>query len=175
MNQPTQMSESDRLSLVVEIWKKTVEVQQHFNDIELRIRNIAVTVLVGAFGAVAFSMKEALTITFFGIEVLAGKLIIIAALIAWLAFYFMDRFWYHRLLKGAVNLGIKIEKANRHLLPEIDLSSEIAQTSPVDVFGYTLHSDRKMDLFYLTFALILIVAAFALGGPPTRPVVGPIF
>ena len=29
--------------LIVEIWKKVIDVQQHFNDIELRIRNMAIT------------------------------------------------------------------------------------------------------------------------------------
>ena len=33
---------------VVEAWKKTVDVQQQFNDIELRIRNYAITLLVAA-------------------------------------------------------------------------------------------------------------------------------
>jgi FMN phosphatase YigB (HAD superfamily) len=35
----------ENLSLVLDIWKKTVDVQQHFNDLELRIRNYALTVL----------------------------------------------------------------------------------------------------------------------------------
>ena len=32
----------------IEIWKKIVDVQQHFNDLELRIRNFAL-IVTGAF------------------------------------------------------------------------------------------------------------------------------
>jgi hypothetical protein len=39
----------------VEIWKKTVDVQQHFNDLELRIRNFALAVL-GAFWHLAAAL-----------------------------------------------------------------------------------------------------------------------
>jgi hypothetical protein len=32
----------------IEIWKKIVDVQQHFNDLELRVRNFAL-IVTGAF------------------------------------------------------------------------------------------------------------------------------
>jgi FMN phosphatase YigB (HAD superfamily) len=41
---------------VLDLWKKTVDVQQHFNDLELRIRNYAVTLLVAVLGASAFAV-----------------------------------------------------------------------------------------------------------------------
>jgi len=40
------------------MWKTTVVVQQHFNDLELRIRNFAVTLLVTVIGAAALALKE---------------------------------------------------------------------------------------------------------------------
>jgi hypothetical protein len=30
----------DRTKFLLEVWKKTVDVQQHFNDVEMRIRNL---------------------------------------------------------------------------------------------------------------------------------------
>ena len=51
--------------VLVEIWKKVVDVQQHFNDIELRIRNFALA-LIGAFLAVAgYTAKENDFVEFF--------------------------------------------------------------------------------------------------------------
>ena len=40
------------LSSVLEIWKKTIDVQQHFNDIELRIRNFALTAFTFIIGGI---------------------------------------------------------------------------------------------------------------------------
>ncbi|MGB3684156.1 MAG: hypothetical protein WA990_16885, partial [Rubrobacteraceae bacterium] len=42
------MNSNDRAWLTLEQWKKVVEVQQHFNDLELRIRNFAL-IITGAF------------------------------------------------------------------------------------------------------------------------------
>jgi FMN phosphatase YigB (HAD superfamily) len=49
---------ADTVPIALEAWKKTIDVQQHFNDIELRIRNFAITLLVAVLGATAFAMKE---------------------------------------------------------------------------------------------------------------------
>lgn len=168
MNQAQNLSEAERLSLVVEIWKKTVDVQQHFNDIELRIRNIAITVLGALLGAAAFSMKEALTISFYGSNIFVGKLILAAAMVTWIAFYFMDRHWYHRLLMGAVYLGKYIEERNKDVLPEMDLTSEIKKASLIRIFKWELHSDDKMDIFYGVILVLLFIAFFGLGGPIGR-------
>ena len=46
----------------IEIWKKTIDVQQHFNDIEMKIRSLAMTFVVALVGAVGFSIKEKLTL-----------------------------------------------------------------------------------------------------------------
>ncbi|TGR62067.1 hypothetical protein EN866_41865, partial [Mesorhizobium sp. M2D.F.Ca.ET.223.01.1.1] len=39
--QNTVLSRKDELNLAVDAWKKTVDVQQHFNDLEMRVRNFA--------------------------------------------------------------------------------------------------------------------------------------
>jgi len=41
-----------KIDWLLAVWKTTVGVQQHFKDIELRIRNYAITVM-GAFLGVA--------------------------------------------------------------------------------------------------------------------------
>ena len=43
---------------VVAVWQTSLEVQQHFNDLELQIRNFAITLLVAVMGGTAFTLKE---------------------------------------------------------------------------------------------------------------------
>ena len=89
--------------LLIEVWKQTIQVQQHFNDIELRIRNYAITLLGAVFGVAAYAFKEHAPT-----GVIIGLLL--GGLILSYAFYFMDRHWYHRLLIGSVKHGLFIEK-----------------------------------------------------------------
>lgn len=39
------MDDDDRVRHYIELWKQTVAVQQHFNDLEWRIRQLALTAL----------------------------------------------------------------------------------------------------------------------------------
>jgi hypothetical protein len=52
-----------------EAWKTAVEVQQHFNTIEMQIRNIAVTVLTAAIAAAGLTSANARPVTLFNIHV----------------------------------------------------------------------------------------------------------
>ncbi|GAA1770930.1 hypothetical protein [Nostocoides vanveenii] len=57
-------------------------------------------------------------------------------LLLWYAFYFVDRVWYHPLLKASVAHGTKIEDEIKRSLPEAGMTAAITagsshQTSPV--------------------------------------------
>ena len=148
MEKPKNPSET-----VVEAGKLVVQVQQHFNDIELRIRNYALTILAAVLGVAAYAFREHVP---YGI--ILG--IFCAALILCYAFYFMDRHWYHRLLIGAVKHARSIEEAGP---PELKLTIAIGNESPVKILGFELHSDDKISIFYGLIALaILIMALFTL-------------
>jgi phosphoglycolate phosphatase-like HAD superfamily hydrolase len=147
-----------RKTLVLGAWKETVDVQQHFNDLELRIRNYAITVLAAVLGLAAYGIKENIRITMRGHATSLAAVLFIAGVIPWLAFYFMDRFWYHRLLYGAVDHGSRIENRWKNAIPEIGLTSAIRKASPLKIFGRELHTTRKIDIFYFagTFLLLLL-------------------
>src|SRR5436189_6381726 len=83
------------VEFAIDAWKTTVDVQMHFNDICMKIRNLAITVLVGAVGFAGYSMKEALEFDFREFHVPVGTIIALAGLVGWTAFYGMDRHWYH--------------------------------------------------------------------------------
>lgn len=50
------MKESDAAKL--EVWKATIDVQKHFNELGLRVRSIAVTVLGALLAAAGYALKE---------------------------------------------------------------------------------------------------------------------
>jgi len=158
--------------LVLDIWKKTIDVQMHFNDLELRIRNYAATILVAVLGVAGFALKESISFSLLGITTSLAVLLLIAGIIGWLAFYFMDRFWYHRLLYGAVTHGIFIEDRIKSIFPEISLTEAIGKASPVTVLGRKIRTPRKIDIFYGTVTVILIVLAlithFTIVSPATK-------
>lgn len=154
----------------IEIWKKIVDVQQHFNDLELRIRNFALIVTGAFLGFGGYAIKDGGIISAFGWEVSMAGLVVVSAIIPLLAFYFMDRLWYHRLLEGAVQAGIEAEAALKALGIQVDLGSQISAKSPFTLWliGQPIHSRTKMDLFYLMLVLTLLIVGgcLALGVRP---------
>jgi hypothetical protein len=158
---------NERINAYIEVWKKTIDVQQHFNDLALRIRNFAITVLGVVLSGTALSLKEGLRVSLIGITVPLGSLLVFVALITWLAFYFMDRFWYHYLLVGAVKHGTRIEQRLKRVLLDIDLTNSISAASPIQIGTRQIHAARKMDIFYLTVAALLLVLMISLIFIPT--------
>lgn len=143
--------ENDK-KLLLEVWKQCVDVQMHFNDMEMKIRSLAVTVITAISGAIGYLLKENIYHQFIIILSFIG-------IAAWLCFYLMDRFMYHKLLIGAVNSGINIEKRLESLGINVDLGEQIKQASPLkNLFGkeIEIHSDQKLDFFYITVPVICI-------------------
>jgi phosphoglycolate phosphatase-like HAD superfamily hydrolase len=145
-----------RISSYLDVWKKTIDVQQHFNDLELRLRNFALTALGVILSATALSLKEAAT-PYVSIP------LILVALTIWGAFYLMDRHWYHRLLLGSVKQGVEIENRLRRVLgPSIALTTKISEESPSQIFKRKIHSSQKMSVFYGSIAAGLALFAILL-------------
>lgn len=150
----------------IEIWKKIVDVQQHFNDLELRIRNFALIVTGAFLGLGGYAIKDAGVVTLFGLEVSIAGLVVVSAIFPLAAFYFMDRLWYHRLLDGSVYAGIEAETALKDLGYKVDLGSKIKEHSPFKMWltkKKMIRSATKMDLFYAILAGSLLVVAGFLG------------
>lgn len=125
--------EIERLKLVIDVWKKTVEVQQHFNDLELRIRNFALTLLVGILGGTAFAIQQGFRVTAGPYQLSLASLLLLVGFVAWVGFYVLDRHWYHRLLVGSVEHGQSIEDAHCSQLPELSLAHAISDASHVQM------------------------------------------
>lgn len=150
----------------IEIWKKIVDVQQHFNDLELRIRNFALIVTGAFLGLGGYAIKDAGVVKLLGLEVSIAGLVVVSAIFPLAAFYFMDRLWYHRLLDGSVYAGIEAESALKDLGYKVDLGSKIKQHSPFKLVltkKTMIRSATKMDLFYAILAGSLLLVAGFLG------------
>lgn len=170
----------DEVSILVEMWKATVEVQQHFNDLEWKIRGLALTVLTGALGLGALALREGSTVLIGDWRFSLASLVLVAALLVWLAFYFVDSVWYHRLLVGAVKEGVRLEGVIQEAVPGSgELTTAIGAASPWSVPSQdvrkdrkgatrptkkpwiTLHSKHKLMAFYVGVGTVLFALAIA--------------
>jgi hypothetical protein len=170
----------EMVKLAVEGWKKTVDVQQHFNDLELRVRNFAITFTAAVLGLVGWALKE-------GTDSLLPAGLLAIGTLGWVAFYLMDRHWYHRFLDGAVAHGRSIEDWLRTATGTevFSLASGIKQASGIPlakqrhglwpwVVGLfvkerKLRSHHRINLFYGGFALafgVLTVAFYMHAAEP---------
>jgi hypothetical protein len=159
----------------IEIWKKCVDVHQHFNDLEMRIRNFAITVVGALVAAVSFTYQQGLQVKILGLMLPAGVGLVAAAIFAWGGFFLMDRFWYHVLLRGAVLHSAKIEDRYADAIPGIGLGKTISEASGnVTILGFKMNSNRRLEAFYALGAFLLIVIFFSLlWAQPSRVEVRP--
>ena len=173
------MKHEDKV-LIVEIWKSVVEVQRHFNDISMRIRSLFVTILLALFASVGFLLDKKFGVQLLGVKIQFMTIVPIIGCLGTYLFYFIDRYWYHRLLVGSVKHAIAIEKKYEKDLPEISLSEAIGKESPYNPRYFIrwianlvvsdekyketgrLHSDGKIELFYKSVILLLFVVTLLL-------------
>lgn len=152
------ITELELLKLNVQIWEQVIDVQKHFNDLEMKIRNYAILIISAFMSAIGLSLKLSFVQNFIGYTLPTAAFIAIAATISWLLFYFMDVFWYHPLLIGAVKHGSSIEKEIEKYLPSISLTSTISRESSRNKFMwyFNLRSTHKAHLFYCSMLMVLI-------------------
>lgn len=142
---------------LLEVWKVTIDVQKHFNDLSMRVRNIAITVFGALLAAAGYALKDGATVTVLGRSFSLTAWVLVAALLCWFAFYLMDLHWYHRLLRGAVKHGKAVEDTLRERIPEIGLTHAIDAASPI----YGLRASQRLTIFYGLIGSVLLAAALA--------------
>jgi hypothetical protein len=141
----------DERELLIEAWKATVETQRHFNDVAMKLRSFALTLVAAILTA------EGL--------VGAGPFALGAALITWIAFYVLDRWYYHYLLIGAVLHGQDLEKRAVELgmsLPAaVDSGGSLLglthRISKLNQEGWGLRAKYKIDVYYALIAAAVLV------------------
>lgn len=188
------MNDEDRKN-IIDIWKTIVGVQRHFNDISMRIRSMFVTILLATFAAIGFLLNKGLNLELGDFDVQFATLVPLYGVFITYLFYFIDRYWYHRLLVGSVKHAIMIEKKYKEELPELSLSDTIGEESPYKPGCFVrclarmffvrhrefretgkMHSVGKIEFFYKSVMAVLVLTAILvglLGGVTARPAAPP--
>ena len=163
--------------LHVELWKQAVTVQQHFNDIGWRIRAIALTALTFTFAAAGLTYANTSPVHAWGFAFSAAAIVPVFGAILWWAFWFMDAKWFHRLLIGAVNDGIRLETLLKQHGVEAGLGEAITEASAVKLWPYKdpVRSTKRLNVFYRAVWIVLglLTVAILLIGPPPAKVAAP--
>lgn len=149
---------------IIEIWKQVVNVQMHFNDIEIKIRNFAITIFTFIFAGVGFCIKENVFIYEYGTSISLATLVSGIGIIVLFALFIMDKWWYHRLLHGSVSQGMDIEKSFSKFYPEMKLTTTIKKASSIKLWFFKIKFDSNFKLytFYSLLILPFIISFFGL-------------
>jgi hypothetical protein len=145
----------DERQLLLEAWKQTIDTQMRFNDIAMKIRAFALTLVAAVLTAEALVSDP------------QGYYAVLGLLVVWIAFYLMDRWWYHYLLLGAVLHGSALEDRARELglaLPGgRSLLGLTQRISALNREALGLNAKYKLDIYYglVLLALLLILWARA--------------
>lgn len=150
---------SPRLTPLLELWEATGTTQQHFNSLQLQLRNFGLTLFLAVLTGAGYAVKEQVRIDALPSVPFAAVVCLIGFIIAF-GFFLMD--WgYHQLLNGAVAQGIKIEKSLTSAgLPEASLASAIKEESSKRKFLwlFTTNSTFRLNMFYFTQLGVMAVA-----------------
>jgi len=152
--------------LIVTTYTKVIDVQMHFNEMVMRVRNIAVTLILAVFGAAAYSIQG----KYFVWNIHIAALIIAFGLSAWIALWIMDLSHFHLLLRGAVKHSEDIETTYQDdaLLKNIlGMSKKISHASRVSIWGKTPSTAaQKLKVFYALVTIVgviyMVVVFFAI-------------
>lgn len=153
----------EQLKLKVDVWKTVIDVQKHFNDLEMKVRNFGILILSAFISAIGVSFNSGSEFTAFGNNHSVAAILAFGASIVWVLIYFVDVYWYHPLLLGSVRKGLALEKEIASELPNINLTETIGNSSPKNIlFWKDMHSTGKANLFYFGVLLVLLAICFSL-------------
>ena len=106
----------ERLRLVFEVWAKAVDTQMHFNEMSVKSRQLGLSFVIAALGIsvvlLTRNVQDYIILIPFGnssIKIHASALIIGVAAFGLNAVRLLDLTVYHRMLRGAVQFGERLE------------------------------------------------------------------
>lgn len=114
------MADTDELKpeQAIEIWKRAVETQMHFNEMSTKSRQLGLTFVVAALGLAVVLLGEGKDVAFsipictYHLSIHVSVLIVLVSAVALYAVRTLDLGVYHRMLIGAVTFGEEFERAN---------------------------------------------------------------
>ncbi len=113
-------SEEER-RLLLEEYKLVIETQMHFNEMLLKYRSLAFTIIAGLTALAIIYLKGEITyvekLSIFGYELNLAGLFASIILIIWFLIGCVDYCYYFRLLIGAVERSTEMEKGIKEYSP----------------------------------------------------------
>ena len=158
---PTPAIDKDHAERLLQVWEKTIDLQMHFNDMCMTIRRTAIGTLGVLLGAGALAFRFGGQVNIYGRDVSVAFVFVAVALLVWLSFWLMDRFWYHKLLRSSVSYAEKLETIAQtsNLGFDLTLSSQIRDENRG---RFKISGASKIHFFYLLIAATLLLADFML-------------
>ncbi|MFV8557491.1 hypothetical protein ACNQ62_05405 [Sulfitobacter sp. SBS6] len=107
---------TDKGQQIIEIWAKSVETQMHFNEMQVKSRQLGLTFVTAALGVGIVLLSEGDDFSFsfsvFGYDLTlhVSVLLTAGAMLALQAVKTLDLNVYHRMLRGAVTFGEDFER-----------------------------------------------------------------
>lgn len=160
----------DEKQAIVEAWKQSLAAKGHFDDITMKIRALFLTLVAAMLGAAGLVNTKDMSALYVGFG------------LVWLAFYLMDRWWYHYLLLGAVLHSSSLEARAAEVglrLPPVEftdpngkkrtddnreshnsilgLTYRISTLQQSSMFG--IKAKYKLDVYYLIIGLGILLFA----------------
>jgi hypothetical protein len=83
---PPPLDPKERAELYLEMWKQTVQVQMHFNDIEMKVRTAAITVLTFVLGGASLALREGTRVELIWVKPPLATVTLFLGLVLWGAF-----------------------------------------------------------------------------------------
>ena len=123
--------------IAMQQWSSVVNMQMHFNDICMRIRNLFLTAMIAIVGAGGYAAVNDVNVSNSWISF---NIAILVPFVGWLAaylFYLLDFKHYHQYLKAAVLQGEALEDS---LLPYVKGCLLYTSPSPRDQRGSRMPS-----------------------------------
>lgn len=136
-----------------DVWQKHQDIAMHFNDLILRLRTLSLGG-IAALAGLGAGLAHGPTNEAIRWGILAGTFATLS--IVWVAIWILDFLYYNRLLLGAVEALIHLEKLskNQALVAELQLSTIIEKA----VTNKPSHSGGSLGrwLFYVLIFLALL-------------------
>lgn len=133
-------------------------IAMHFNDLLMRLRSqslagiAAVSTLVGIFTKTGTTDHK--------IEWMAATAIFVAMACFWIAIFFLDLFYYNRLLIGAVSAVIDLESKAASFAPiSINMSTLIEAEFRSPALRGKMSSFTGVLLFYAIVLIVIMTGA----------------
>lgn len=157
---------------ILVVWSKAIDLQMHFNLMCMHIRRTAIGTLGALLGAGALAFRFGGYVHIGERSVSVALVFVMVALLVWLAFYVMDRFWYHELLRATVRYaeGLSFPAQAAGLTVPLDMSTRIKEANRRSL---GVSGGAKVSFFYVLVAVALAGAAWALYTGLVEPVPSP--